>query len=496
MPDDNAASTSTRHTALVIGNAAYTGVASLSNPTNDADDVAAVLDERGFSVIKKTNCSHKEMDVVLKEFRIALKSSEVGLFFFAGHGIQIDGENYLAAVDADASNEIDAKHSSLALNRVIETMEKSGTATNIIILDACRDNPFERAWHRSAAQRGLAPVYAPKGTIIAYATSPGQIASDGEGHNGAYTAALLKHIDTPDCSLEMMFKRVRNTLSAATKGKQISWEHTSLACEFFFNLSLGARVDEYSDTALSDHLFVLDDSKQSHRLIQGLKTHDWYQQNPALEKLTPDIANKARKDSVFVLGRNIYQAACGYSRTAIDFLSNFMAKTSGFTEDHRKALLDGMLFEIFFDKRARLREQPKIERMDLVFDLQDYKELSTSFAFIAECSLTHPGHFHVIPGKGRTVTVDIVTKKKSADKYIVKEIRFNGADILWVDKESINPAFSSASGMREMSVKQFEKLLCEEMVVPARLLKVTYTFEHESKSRILFPEGGTVRKRA
>jgi uncharacterized caspase-like protein len=148
--------------------------------------------------------------------------------------MQIEGENYLTAVDSDFGNETDAKHSSLSLNRVIETMEKSGAATKIIILDACRDNPFEFAWHRSAATRGLAPVYAPRGTIIAYATSPGQVALEGKDRNGRYTAALLKHIDVPDLSLEAMFKRVRNTLNGTTKGKQISWEHTSLAGEFFW----------------------------------------------------------------------------------------------------------------------------------------------------------------------------------------------------------------------------------------------------------------------
>ena len=419
-----------RSVALVIGNAAYTEVSPLMNTTHDADDIAAVLAKRGFTVIKRTDCTHKEMDFALKAFRTALKNSDVGLFFFAGHGMQIDGENYLAAVDADADTEIDAKHSSLPLNRVIETMEKSTAATNIIILDACRDNPFERAWRRSAASRGLAPVYAPKGTIIAYATSPGQVASDGHGRNGAYTAALLKHIDTPDCSLESMFKRVRNTLSAATNGKQISWEHTSLAGEFFFNLSLGARIDDYSDIALNDRLFVLDESKASHRIIQGLKTRDWYRQNPALNKLTAEIANKSGRNSLFVLGRNIYQAACGGSNVAIEFLNSFMSKTSGFDEDRQKALLDGILFEIFFDPRAQLREQPKNRRLDQAFELQQYNELSPSFDFISECLLTYADRFHAIPGKNRTITVDVVTKKKSGNKHTVKEVRFDGTNIL------------------------------------------------------------------
>jgi hypothetical protein len=484
-----------RHGALVIGNAAYRAVSPLTNPTNDADDIAAILGKRDFAVIKKKDCTHKEMDEALKEFRAALKGSDVGLFFFAGHGMQIDGENYLAAVDADADTEIDAKHSSLPLNRVIETMEKSATATNVIILDACRDNPFERAWHRSASLRGLAPVYAPKGTIIAYATSPGQIASDGAGRNGTYTAALLKHIDTPDCSLESMFKRVRNTLSAMTNGKQISWEHTSLAGDFFFNLSLGARIDEYSETALSDRLFVLDESKPWHRIIQGLKTHDWYRQNPALDKLTAEIANKAGRNSVFVTGRNIYQAACGGSRTAIGFLNSFMAKTGAFDEDRRKALIDGILFEIFFDSGAQLREQPKNLRLDEVFELQRYPELSGSFAFISECLLTHADRFHAIPGKDRAITVDAVTRKKAGKKHVVKEVRFEGSNILWIDENSIVSAFADESGYRKMSIKDFEKRLSDEMVVPARLLTVTYPFDEKTQPTLLFPEGGTVRRR-
>jgi hypothetical protein len=484
-----------RHIALVIGNATYANAGTLANPTNDSDDIAAVLTKRGFEVIKKTDCRHKQMDVALKEFRAALKDSDVGFFFFAGHGMQIEGENYLAAIDTDVDTETDAKHSSLQLNRVIETMEKSRTATNIIVLDACRNNPFERKWQRSASIRGLAPVYAPKGTIIAYATSPGQVASDGTGRNGAYTAALLKHIDTPDLSLESMFKRVRNTLSAATNGKQISWEHTSLAGDFFFNLSLGARIDEYSDTALSDKLFVLDESKPWHRIIQGLETQDWYRQNPALDRLTAEVANKASRNSLFVMGRNIYQAACGSARSASDFLNTFMSKTSKYDENRRKPLMDGILFEIFFDSSAQLREQPKNRCLDQAFELQKYQELSGSFAFISECLLTHADRFHAIPGKDRTITVDVVTRKKSGNQQVVKEVRFDGVNILWIDDDSVVSWRADKSGYRKMSIKDFEKRLSDEMVVPARLLTATYLFDEKTKPTLLFPEGGTVRKR-
>jgi uncharacterized caspase-like protein len=147
---------SRRLNALVIGNAAYEAVDALKNPVNDAEDVGAKLETCGFTVIRSLDSDHADMDQALKKFQRVLKDSDVGLFFFAGHGMQIDGENYLAAVDTDGTDEIAAKHSSLALNRVIEVMEKSGCSTSIIVLDACRNNPFERAWTRSMESRGLA----------------------------------------------------------------------------------------------------------------------------------------------------------------------------------------------------------------------------------------------------------------------------------------------------------------------------------------------------
>ena len=176
------------------------------------------------------------MDEALKDFASELSGAEVGLFFFAGHAMQISGENFLTAIDTDFDSETDAKYSSLRLNKVIEVLEKGDNATSVIILDACRNNPYERRW-RGGEHLGLAPVYAPKGTIIAYATSPGQTASDGDNKNGAFTSVLLTHIDNQNLTIEDLFKRVRNTLSAMTSGKQTSWEHTSLMGDFFFNPS-------------------------------------------------------------------------------------------------------------------------------------------------------------------------------------------------------------------------------------------------------------------
>lgn len=481
-------------TALIIGNADYKEAGKLKNPINDAEDVASRLKACGFSVMKKTDCSHKDMDRAIKDFKLSLADNDIGLFFFAGHGMQIDGENYLAATDTDISGEIEAKHSSLPLNRVIETMEKANTSTNIIILDACRDNPYERAWHRSTASRGLAPVYAPKGTLIAYATSPGQVAQDGSGRNGSYTAALLQHIDTPDCSIENMFKRVRNTLSAATKQKQISWEHTSLSGEFFFNLSLGARIDTYSDIALSDKLFVLDEAKASHRLIKTLKIHDWYQQNPAIDKLTPEVANKFSTNSLFVVGRNLYQAGVGFSNSAITFIKKFPSRTQGMEKDKRKALLDGMLFEIFFNPDAKLRAEPKARLLSEVFELQQYKDLSESFDFIAECLLSYAEHFYALPGKGHHVALDVVTRQESEHSYVVERVFLGGKDILRKEDDEYDDDEGKPAYYRELTIDDFEAQLSEETLVPAHLLTITFSFKKDPKDIVQFPRGWTVRK--
>jgi hypothetical protein len=171
-----------------------------------------------------------------------------------------------------------------------------------------------------------------------------------------------------------------------------------------------------------------------------------------------------------------------------------MTSTSGVGDARRKALLDGMLFEIFFDSRAQLREQPKNRYLEQVFDLQQYDELSDSFAFISECLLAHPDRFHAIPGKSRELTVDIVTKKKAGNKHVIQKVMFEGADILWIEDDAFGIR-GSKPGYETISIKGFEKRLSDEMIVPARLLTVTYSFDRSSKPQLLFPEGGTTRKR-
>lgn len=220
-----------RRTALVIGNAAY-DVGSLRNPVNDATDIAAALRQLGFEVTLLRNADLRVMQDAIDTFSHRLRQEGAGLFYFAGHGVQVGGENYLIPIRARISRQQDVQYEAVPVGRILGGMEDAENQLNIIILDACRDNPLARQWRSS--QRGLATVQAARGSLIAFATAPGGTANDGDGRNGLYTSKLLQHLTTPGLSVEYLFKRVRAGVVEATKGKQIPWESSSLIGDFFF----------------------------------------------------------------------------------------------------------------------------------------------------------------------------------------------------------------------------------------------------------------------
>jgi formylglycine-generating enzyme required for sulfatase activity len=226
-----AAQQSGRRVALVIGNGVYP-TAPLKNPVNDARDMAAALRAQGFEVIARENASLAQMEGAVNEFWTRLKLGGAGLFYFAGHGLQVNGRNYLVPVDARLAVEQDAKYKCMDAGMVLGRMENAGNELNIVILDACRNNPFARSWR--SADAGLAKMDAPRGSIIAYATAPDSVAADGDGRNGLYTEKLLRSMRTPGLPVEQMFKRVRDEVMRATKDKQVPWESTSLRGDFFF----------------------------------------------------------------------------------------------------------------------------------------------------------------------------------------------------------------------------------------------------------------------
>ncbi|WP_236979956.1 caspase family protein [Membranihabitans maritimus] len=227
-----------RKIALVIGCSDYEFAGHLSNPLNDASDMKKNLSELGFDVMHIENPTLKEMKIEIDNFGTELEKYDVGLFYFAGHGVQVNGLNYLIPVDANLKNERTVEYDCVRVDRVLTHMEASKTEVNLLILDACRNNPFERSWGRSVAQRGLAVMEAPKGSLIGYSTSPGKTASDGEGKNGLYTGCLVNEIKGVNVSITQLFQNVRKSVMRKSKEEQIPWESTSLTGDFYFNKRL------------------------------------------------------------------------------------------------------------------------------------------------------------------------------------------------------------------------------------------------------------------
>lgn len=219
-----------KRVALVIGNGKYPGTP-LKNPANDARDMAAALRKIGFDVIERTDVTQKEMNRAIAQFGNKLTAETVALFFYAGHGMQVRGKNYIIPIDAQIETENAVRAEAVDVDTVLDQL--SASPLNVVILDACRNNPFERRFRSVGG--GLAQMEAPKGTLIAYATAPGKVASDGDGRNGIYTQELLKIIATPHLPVEQAFKRVRANVARATGDNQVPWESSSLTGDFYFS---------------------------------------------------------------------------------------------------------------------------------------------------------------------------------------------------------------------------------------------------------------------
>ena len=227
-----------RH-ALLIGNGAY-AYEPLKNPTHDARDLAKLLESLGFRVTLLENADLKTMKTVVKRFAQQLNNDSVGLFFFSGHGIQHEGRNYLLPVGTPIESSAELEYEALAGDFVADAMHESGSPTNLIFFDACRNNPLPFAANRGG-QRGLAMMARGSGTLIAFATGPGHWAADGDGRNSPYTAALLRHLREP-VVLEEMLRNVAKDVVQATGGQQQPWHHLSLLEAFYFNRSGSASV--------------------------------------------------------------------------------------------------------------------------------------------------------------------------------------------------------------------------------------------------------------
>jgi hypothetical protein len=342
-----------KRVAFVVGNSAYKGaLGGLNNPVNDAQDLAVRLETLGFEVILATDLSLRAFRAALLNFATAIEGAETSLFFYAGHGIQVNDENHLIPVDARIARGRNLSDETITVNRIVGLMNQF-TDTSIVLLDACRDNPLTSdipiGEQLDGFGRGLARVRADGGSYIAFATAPGNVAYDGEGRNSPFTTALLQHISTPNIDIRLMMADVRRDVFEATQQRQLPWENNSLIGRFFF--------DENST------LQRLDSANRSEveawQLIANSNRREDY---AAFLRDFPDgIFASVAALKVTALERTEERA----SETQSNFVLARATNSEERWENFLTAYPDGLLSEIAREELQDLRDQIERDRMSL-----------------------------------------------------------------------------------------------------------------------------------
>lgn len=484
--------------ALCIGNDnyLYSCLPKLRCAINDATSVAQKLESLNYEVLLYTDLDREKIHKAIDDFESRLPQYDVALFYFAGHGFECNGKNLLMPIDVAEGDNGYREWMALTLDTVISALEGKNVfnhlTTKIIILDACRQNPDARG----NQVKGFAPVFAPSGTIIAFSTSPGQLSLEA-GNHGLYTKALLASIDTPRIPVENMFKHVREILIADSRGKQISWEHTSLIGNYYFNED---RIDAfafYSAEALADRTYYFNPNTQIGKVVEKLKSYYFNTQNEAIPLIKTINFSSVSASDLFVLGRNIYQAADGGAWTVINFIKTFSNQTT-ISHDVKIHLLNGMAYEIYFNSYGVLRERPKNSLFLEILKLLEDEHFQKSKNFIAEKLRDESGLFLYIPGSEERIELHVqyvqIDTMENGDKiFKFQKIFYQAKNILYTGDGTEEIDSNYAFWATTYSLPEIKRILAERMVAPPDM--IIFTLENENLDNYYFtlPEDFSLR---
>lgn len=474
--------------ALCIGNNDYEILPKLNCCVADATAIAEQLNNLGFDTILKTNLSRESLADEILGFVDQISQYDAVLLYYAGHGFQADGDNILAPIDLNVNNRPAAvRLNAFALSELMNQLNRFPEQTKIVILDACRENLGYRG-----SFLDFAPVSAPQGSVIAFATSPGQSASenDATGH-GRYTEALLKYITLPRVPVETVFKKVRESLVVDTGGAQIPWEHTSLIGEFYFNPDTIYDGVSYSWEAKADGRFHFHFDSEVRSIVVGLKSKNWPQQETAVNQVMSLDFSQASSNELFVLGRNIYQAACGRSYACQRFISNFGA-TKDIPDQAKTHILNGMAYEIYYDAQNNLRHHFKVSCLASIVNYLERPEFYSSREFIGSHLCKIEDRPIYIPGQNERLFF-IVKGKTTDDGYQIEDISYHGKSVFF-NAEGTDYV-EEAPCTIENRCFTFEQSVIDYVAAPADCVQFQYddpTINHESE--LLIPcEGFSIR---
>lgn len=461
--------------ALVIGNNDYRGTSKLDNAVNDAKAIKETFEKLNYDVIYKENCTSEDYGDVLSQFEKEIVNYDASIFYFAGHGFQFEGENYLASIQCPVENP--NKHicerTCIRLTEITDIIKKTHTKINIIIIDACRKS-FGRGSSTSFTQ-----INAPEGTIIAFSTSPGEGAKDAgmEGHS-MYTGVLLRYIGREFLSVEELFKKVRKTLYNLSGGTQTSWEHTSLVGDFYFNT--GQMVYSvsipYDESVVKDRTYV-SKGDDVDKIILDLKACDWNKQNPAIARLKRIPPSSIDKNKQFIIGRNILQSS-GYAHNATSFIEDLTSSLGKYSDDGDNHILNGILFEIYFDNNGDFRRgNLKAHNIDEIFKLRHLDEYETSFTFISKVLEPFKNDLFYIPTKvDKIIDVDVLAESLEITDFLGKKNEVQSIKTIIVQHKDITKDIMMRCQMGR-NANELKRILKDYLVAPEELLNLNMNIE-------------------
>lgn len=463
-----------RGLAFVLGVNNYVRTNKLTNAVYDAQAISTELKILGFYVIESYNIDRQEFINQFEKFRNKLGNFNVGLFYFAGHGVEFKGKNYLLLTDSKVDNKTVIEHTTFDLQSIVTDMHNTGCKMNIQIIDACRNNPYGTG--RGIASTNLAPVFAPQGTLIAYSTSPGETAMDGGmGKNSIYTGALLQHMKTKGLQIEDFFKQVRTTVYSLTNGKQTSWEHTSLIGKF--SLNAGMLINSfsvgYSNEAIKYNDWPVESS--INQLKEDLLSGTFDKQRSALQLIIKSNPKNYNRDELFLLGRLVMWAAFANCYDCQSYVEN-VNNIANYYTGKENPFFDGMLFETYFNNEGMFRyDDANIEYLEVHLKWIRRKELACSFDFIERVLKPFEQNILFMPSKNPHVeTINIYIESSEISKPWGKEkveeilsMNHDNKDLLDINKTPM------CNGIYDkMSFESLRSVISKNFCIPKDRLQI------------------------
>lgn len=416
--------------ALIFGNSAYPDMP-LRNPANDANAIAGELKRLGFSVALQIDAKRTAMEESIRSFSAGLaKTRAVGLFYFAGHGLQLDWRNFLLPVDARLDRADDVPRQTVDLGTFLGSLGKAGNPMNIVVLDACRDNPFGSE-HKTG--KGLSQMDALIGTLLAYATAPGNVASDGTGRNGLYTENLLREMVTPEARIEDVFKRVRLAVRRSSQGQQIPWESTSLEEDFYFipPTEMRKRSQEELDQLFAEEMALWNKAQKASEpgpLVAYLKAYPSGQFSELAQSMLDHLLARQGEKKIRIANTEKnpftkgsasagqYRVGDNYQYRVVDLLTQIEAKKYTLTVSE---ITDA---EVIFNKGAAITDMLGNPQKNT-----DGRRYSQNQFYASEYSLgkTWNTHYRVILPGGKEDEVEETFRIVAKEKIMVPAGTFN-----------------------------------------------------------------------